>query len=305
MRLVLGGGLALLVSGAVACGGSAVGVGDAPASDAGAGAVAVGGDAGGGGGTLADDGGSAASNPDASVAIHLRSTAAAVPHDDGLAGQTPETEKLGIRSLVLAKGADDPSPWTVFDFGANAQEVSLDDGADTVVAKVPAAQLRAGTYTVARVAISHVRYTVSTLVHSSGLATPGDLDTVEALSNGSIVDGAPRDRGWFTQTLRAGGYSFTRNGTDAPVPQTASTGGITLDTSGPIASYVFGVSLTVDPTIARDHSVTLEVNVNEDFRWRDEAKPGYVSGTWDTEPPAYETIVSFGANSFRVLVDAD
>lgn len=301
------GFLALLVGlGTAACGGGVVGVG----GGIGPGSSGAGGDddAGGAGvgATTGDDAGTGGGGGTAgpTVAIRLRSTAAAFPHDDGLAGQTPSAEKLGIRALVLSRGQADPAPWTVFDYGANAHEASLDDQADTVVASVPASQLHDGHYTIARVAISHVRYTVSTLVHDGPYSATGDLDTLEILSAGSIVDGASHARGWFTQTLRAAGQSFTRTGDDAPVPAVATTGGITLDTSNDVAAYVFPVDLPVNAaSVTHDESIVLELNVDHDFRWRDQAKAGYIDGAWDTTPPDYEPIVTFGANSFRVYVE--
>ena len=88
--------------------------------------------------------------------------------------------------------------------------------------------------------------------------------------------------------------SLHQAGRDSRRPAHVVHAPVSLAVEGP------GASTTGDPKLDHDRDVTFEINVHEDFRWRDENKAGYAAGSWDTEPPAYEPVVTFGANSFRV-----
>src|SRR5262249_14129553 len=117
---------------ATACGGSTVEVGGYDGNKATPGTD-------GGTATLADG---AASTTIAKVEIHIRASTSPVPHGDGLSGQTPSDQKIGIRRLTMLTSATDPAPLVVFDHASAAVEAGLNDKDDTVVATVPAATLK-------------------------------------------------------------------------------------------------------------------------------------------------------------------
>ena len=238
------------------------------------------------------------------ITLRVRGSTAPFAHDDGASGETPLAQAIAIRSLTLFRTAGDPSPVQVYDLGAAAVECGLGDGADTFVTKVPLASLPAGTFTVARVGVSHVRYKVAATMHTSGISVAGAYDNVQALSEGAIVDGQARAKGWYR-------FAFTANGTEygaitgAGILPTSSGPTFTLDTSGSVAAYVFPIVLAIDPTGKKDLTVAFEANTFEDFRWKDEAgetSAGYAPGVFDTTPTSYESVTSFGANGFRLIV---
>ena len=273
----------------VACSGNTVEVGGYAQSDAGASQATT--DA----ATTAPNG--------AKIEIHLRASTASVPHADALSGQTPSDQKIGIRSLSLLTGPG-AAPLVVFDHGANAVEAGLNDKDDTVVATVLASSLRAGAYTLARVGISHVRYRVAATMHTLGQSVPGTFDNLQVLSDGSLVDGATRNKGHYRFTFEVGGKVLaTQPGEGGPLPEVPSGGGISMSTSGPETAYVFPINLPVDPTIATDVTMLFDINTSENFRWQDEPAAGHQPKVFDVTPTTFEPVKSFGANSFRLTAD--
>lgn len=240
----------------------------------------------------------------ARVEIHVRASTSPVPHDDGLSGQTPSVQKIGIRKLTMMTSDTDPSPLVVFDHGASAVEAGLDDGDDTVVATVPAASLKAGNYTIARVAIAHARYRVAATMHGLGQAVPGTFENLHVLSDGATVDGETFDKGHYRFTFEVGGTPLaTQSGEDSPLPLEPSVGGITMDTEGSETAYVFPISVPVEPALRGDVRMIFEVNTYDNFRWEDEAMNGYARGVFDVTPSSFEPVKSFGANSFHVFAE--
>ncbi len=274
------------------CGGSGATIADDPTGgDAGTSVPAA--DAG------SSEGGDASGG--ANVEIHVVGSVAPVPHDDGFAGQTPSIERVGITSLRLFRDTSDATGLTVFDLGAHPVEASLADEADTIVARVPARSLAAGHFTVARVGVSHVYYRVAATVHA-GAAVAGQLETVQAMSDGAVIDGAPRSRGFYESTFTSGAYSYGPTTGTNPVPKIESTGGIRLDDSTKESAYVFPVDVVVDPAVGHDVRVVFTVNVHQDFRWQDQAGPGYATGVFDTTTTTFEPVMSFGANAFSLVL---
>jgi hypothetical protein len=236
------------------------------------------------------------------VAIHLRATAEPFPHADGLSGQTPKTHAVGILSLRLGTSENDPEPLVVFDRGAEPVASSLDAGADTLVATVPAKTLRRGRYTWARVGVSHVAYRVASTMHAAGLHTPGEYDNVHVLTDGTFLEGAERPSGWYRFTFLAGGTpQGTRSGPGGPLPQLPS-GPFRLEIAQGRAAYVFPTDVLVDPDVAADVALDMTVNVHEDFRWTDETGDGFAPGTFDTTPQTFEPVLRFGANAFGLAL---
>ena len=69
------------------------------------------------------------------------------------------------------------------------------------------------------------------------------------------------------------------------------------------ATYVFPVSVTLGPTLPTSAKIVLTVNTYENFRWQDQSGGGYQTGVFDTTATTYETVESFGANSFTLGVE--
>lgn len=235
--------------------------------------------------------------------IHLRATAAPFAHSDGYSGETPRKASVGIRSLRLGSGPTDPAPLVVFDNGASYVEAGVDDGNDTLVATVPVATLRAGTYAWAKIGASHVRYQIDATMHN-GVDVKGFFDNVQVLSNGTTLDGQVRDSGWYTFKFVAGGLTLgTMSGANGPLPTYPTASQIALVIESGAAFYSFPVATAVDPGVSKDWRVVLEINVDRDFRWEDTAGAGHAAGVFDAEPTAFEPVRRFGANAFSVRAE--
>ncbi len=237
-----------------------------------------------------------------SVAIKMRGTTAPFAHQDAYAGETPKKQIVAIRSLYLLRTATDPNPVQVFDHGAAAIEAELITGKTTEVGKVVAKTLPAGVFTVAKAGAAYVRYAVDARIHTP-LAIDGQYDNVQALSDGAVIDGVTQKKGHFRYAFVAGGVTYgTLEGEDAPTPVAVTSGGLTMDMSGPETFYVFPVSIAIDPNVKEDHEVMLTLNVDKSFRWQDQAMSGYSPNVFDTTPSTFEPVMAFGANSFDLTV---
>jgi len=238
-----------------------------------------------------------------SFTIRFRANTDPFPHADGLSGQTPIAHSSGVRKLQLFKGSSDPSPVTIFDFGQGFVEIGYDHGDDTAVYTAAAATLPAGTYTLARVVHSHVRYRVASTMHLGSLGLPGQFDNLQVLSDGTIIDGKTRDHGYFEYSFEAGGQQYAASGNDAPVPQWPETGGFAAKLEAGEWAYYFEVFLPVTPNVPTDLDIVLEVNMFESYRWADQDQPGFTPDVFDTTPQGFEPVMRFGANSFALLVE--
>lgn len=239
----------------------------------------------------------------AQVTLALRGSVTPVPHTDGFASQTPKSQYVAVRSLWLLESAGDPSPLKVADLGTAAVETDLVSGKTNDIATVSLKSLRAGTYTIAKVGVAWVRYRVAARLHN-GVATDGRYDNVEALSDGVLFEGVARQKGWFRSAFGIGDTTYgTLENNDAPLPQLASSGGMTLETVGPDSFYVFPMHVTIDPNEPKDQRIVCEVNVHESFRWKDEVTSGYATNVFDTTPTTYEPVMSFGASAFSLYLE--
>jgi hypothetical protein len=237
------------------------------------------------------------------VILHVRATTKPVQHNDTWAGQTPRDEYIGIRGLLLATSKDDQNPVVVFDQGPGKfVEARLNDGDDTVVAKVPVSKLRAGMYTWGRTLVTHARYKVDATAHYMGFSTPGEYESLLVLSDKTSVKNKVRGSGDLETLFRGNGQSYGPYESNTPIPPWQS-GSISLEVKNGEASYVYPTSVAVDPSINTDVHVIYEVNMHECFRWEDQNGFGYAKGVWDTELSTYEPLKQFGANSFRVFVE--
>ncbi len=236
------------------------------------------------------------------VIIDVRASTAPIAHDAATSGQTPQAQSLAIRSLTLLRTPDDPAPYVVFDYGADSREADLIGAASTEVASVPAATLRAGSYTVARCGVAFVRYRIASTMHAFAQNVPGAFQNLHVLSDAVQVDGQARNRGHYEFSFEAsmGAAPVALRGDDGVIPSVPSGAPFTLDLSTPDAAYVFPVALLIPEQVSTDYRVTFELNTHENFRWTDVAQPDYAAGVFDATPTSFEPVVAFGANSFAL-----
>ena len=232
------------------------------------------------------------------VYIHMRATAAPVPHTAGTSGATPRAYSSGIRSLELLRTADDPSPARIFSYGDGYVEASYDDGADTIVGSAAIADLPTGTFTWARAVHTHVRFTLPATAHTPYGVLPGDLDALLVLSDRTTLDGVARAHGDYRYVFRYAGMALPSEGAGFPIPAVES-GGFTMRLEAGETSYAFPVALEVRNDLADDVHVVFEINTHESFRWTEQDAPGYVAGAFDLSALGTEPIVQAGANSYR------
>jgi hypothetical protein len=252
--------------------------------------------------TSSAGGGGAGEGGGANIEIHLRSSTAPFTHMDGLAGQTPTAHSSGVKSLRLYRMMGDPDPLQVFDFGQDSVEVDYADGADTLIYTAKAADLPQATFTIARVVHTYVKYKIDATMHYMGFDIPGEFDNMQVMTDGSLVDGQLRDAGYYEYTFMGANMTVPVSGNDAPVPEYDAGGGFTVVFEGGEWAYYFPVNLPVNPNIAADVSVILDVNMHESFRWQDETMPAYMTGVFDVTPNSFESVLRFGANSFAVAL---
>jgi hypothetical protein len=300
-----------LVASVVACGGTAATVDGslepgASSGGSGSGQDAPGASSGSSGssGTGGSSGSSGTPGSGAQVTLSLRGTTTPVPHSDGFSSQTPASQYVAVKSLWLLKSKDDPSPLKVLDLGTNAVETDLVGGKTNDIGTVALKSLPAGTYTIAKIGVAWVRYRVRARIHSYGVATDGRYDNVEALSDGVVVDGQTRSKGWFRSEFGVGETVYgAYEAADAPLPQLAASGGMTLETKGPDSFYVFPMHVTIDPSATKDQRIVCEVNVHESFRWQDQQQADYTAKVFDTTPTTYEPVMSFGASALALFLE--
>jgi hypothetical protein len=256
-----------------------------------------------------DDAGSDAAEDSAALegpafTFRVRANTKPFTQTDGLAGQTATKTSQGIRSLKLLKDASDPAPAVVFDHGKDFVEAGYDDGDDTVVGSAKIASIATGHYTLARIGITHSKFTVNATLHVPAGAFPGSFDCTQTLSDDVTLDGKTHEKGWYRYIFTTSGMSYPQEGTGAPLPTTPGTGGFTLHTDGAQAYYEVPFDVTLDGTQKKDMNVVVIVNMDHSFRWEDQEKPGYTKDVYDTTATEPEPVRRFGANSFVVTIDS-
>lgn len=255
-------------------------------------------------GASADGPGASPTDPGArgEVRITLAGTTAPFAHRDGASGQTPTRQSVAITGLELLRDRDDAAPARVFDRGVDAVEVDLLAGSPTEIARVARGALSPGRYRFARVRVSHVRYRIKARLHAEGRAVDGDYETVHALSEGALVDGSARAKGWASTTFTSAfGTVGPTEHTGQPLPVAGSSGGIETEAGSDRFAYFFPVDVVVTDGV-EPVAVDFVVNVHEGFRWSDQGSSGYAPNVFDTTATGYEPVVRFGANEFAVTV---
>jgi hypothetical protein len=222
--------------------------------------------------------------------------------ETGISQETPVDQRVGILGLTLLKGASDPSPLVVFQH-TQPVDTPYNAGSSTVVGTAPASVLVAGTYTLARVPVDSVKFTVAGTYHFGVTPVVGDFTDVIALSSGVSLDGATRARGWWSASFAVGGTTEGQtSGMNADIAQPGTASRIGLDLSGPVAAYVFPVNLTIPAVIDSDLEVVFTVNTYEDFHWMDQDEPGYEPGVFDVSSASFEPVTQLGGNGFTVTL---
>ena len=286
-------GTAILL-GAVACGGSSVSIGELDAST------------GADGGNVVTDSGV---GPDGSVigpkvSIYVRATAETFPHNDGLSSLQPADARLWIRSLAL-DFSNGPTGVKIFEL-KEPKDTPINDKSETLVAEVPIASLPVGTAIKARVVTDAVAYRVPTKLHFNNMVVDGEIKGWQAFSNGALDPdlNQPRQSGFYKIDFLFGGNKVAdTSGDNAPLPSGPVGGGFELSISQGVGAYSFPIVLPVTNDVKGDRKMYMTLNVNQNFRWVDSKKANYVGGAWDTEPPSFEEVVRFGANSFALTLE--
>ena len=247
------------------------------------------------------EGGDVDASDPAGITVRVRATTEAFPHADGLSGMTPRKAGGGVRSLQLLRMDGDPAPVTLFDLGATSAEVGYSDGDDTKVTVVDPQRFEIGTYTMARMVQSHSRYEVDATFHDASGATRGWLDNLQVLSDGTRVDGALRDAGYYRYVFHFGGQEQETTGDDAFIaPFSFTAGARAVVENGEWAVYFpIDLEITAPPEIGS--KLVLVINMNESFRWVDSASPGYVDGEFDFTSDSFEHVERFGGNRFELI----
>jgi hypothetical protein len=281
------------LSSIVACGGSSSDAGGGPNAGPPGSETPV---------TPDDPGTSTPPTTTANVSIVMRGSIAPFTHTDGHAGETPRRQIAAVKSLWLYRSAEDENPLKVFDLGNAPVEVDFVTETPVTVATVPVASLAPGEFKVAKAGVAYVKYAVDATMHTP-LPIAGYYDNVQALSDGAVIDGGARKRGWHRYSFVAGGTVLgTIQGDDAPTPVATTKGGITMDMSGPETFYVFPVDVALDNTVTEDYASSFVANVHQSFRGQDQPHLGYQAGVFDTTVTAFEPVIAFGANSFTLDV---
>lgn len=248
----------------------------------------------------------AAADPDgpaaggAEVRIYIEGDVSPMIIEDGASGQTPKSYTMGLGRFDVLRSADDPAPVTVFDHKEAPVEVDL--LSRTLGGSARLADLPGGTYTHGRVLLTSARVTVAATVHL-GLAVPGDLTILTALSDGT-VGGKPMQQGQAEFTFQVGAAQQTVPGVVPALPTTA--GGTIVQQQGQTwMIFPFPEPLTLSPAATQDHAATITYRVFESFRWQDEDKPGYQTAVFDIDAAtmSYEPVTNFGATAYAVTTE--
>jgi hypothetical protein len=234
--------------------------------------------------------------------VYVRVESVQTPVGSGSSQETPTDQRVGILGLTLLRSASDPSPLVVFK-EAQPIDTPYNAGSSTLIGTARASSLVGGTYLLARVPVAYVKFTVAGTYHFGVTPVLGDFTDLIALTSGSTLDGATRDRGWWSSSFAVGGRTEGQvGGENAEIAQPGSGSRLGLDLSGPVAAYVFPVSLVIPEAIASDLEIVFTVNTYQDFHWQDQTEAGYEPGVFDVSQGGFEPVTQLGANSFTVTV---
>lgn len=220
----------------------------------------------------------------------------------GPSQETPSDQRVGILGVELLKAVGDPSPLVVL-ANATPTDTPYNDGSSTLIGSVPSSALTPGTYNVVRVPVAYVNFTVAGTAHSAAGSVAGDFTDVIALTSGTTLMGSVRQRGWYSTSFAVGGSVLaSAMGSDAEIAQPGPASGIGLDLSGPVAAYVFPLTLTIPSDIKEDMEIVFTANTYQDFHWTDQATAGYTAGVFDVSATSFEPVTQLGANSATVTI---
>lgn len=239
-------------------------------------------------------------DPADGVAIHIQATTAEFPHSDGLSSMTARAAGGAIRSLSLLSDRSDPAPLRLFDYGANSAKVSYDDGAETEAGVVAVDTFAPGQYKLARLVQAYSRYDIDATYHENGVATPGRLESLMVMSDGTLIDGKLHNSGHYDWRFRVSGGEETGAMENVEIADVSFTAGAyALLEDGEWAVY-FPIDVTLDDVPAAGSRLNILVNMDHSFRWVDTVAPDWEAGVYDFSSSVYETVVRFGGNDFQM-----
>ena len=279
-------------------GGSAGAAGEAGSAGSGGTRIGPGGAAGSAGAAgMGATGGSGGMTGPQDLAVVLRATTEAYPHDDDFASQTARSVSAGVRSLELID--DQGGRWVLLDAAPGNVEVGYDDGEATELARVPEGEARPGHYVRGRLVQDWSRFEVSAALHELTVVTEGDLRILQVTSEGALVGGTPMPLGHYEHAFESPGKLESFEG-QLEVPDYSET----AEAEAYLEEGLWAVYFPVDLVVSGDESGTLEVLVNMDraFRWTDMPAIGNADNVYDIAPPLYEPVEQFGGNRFSVAL---
>jgi len=225
----------------------------------------------------------------------------AVSFDDTYASQTPSDFIMGIQQVDLLTSATDTSPVTIFDAGAgNYTEVDM--LGTTTLTTVPLSQIADGVYTHAKVLLAMTSFNVSTTVHPGGLpSVTGPVSVVAAVSD-TTIDTEAREKGWMKYSFSLGSIDFDREDTLPPMPD-SETGDVIDESDKTWLLMNLSENMTISPSITDNYIATVDLKVQDCFRWEDQSTAGYTSDVFDSEDDgSHEPLMVFGPGEYQVIV---
>ncbi len=225
-----------------------------------------------------------------------------VTWSDAYAAQTPSNFIIGIQQVDLMTAADDTSPVTIFDAGAN-NYTEVDMLGTTSLVTVSLSTVTDGVYTHARVLLAMAGFDVQTTVHPPYLPAVTGPATITAAISNTTIDSTVRAKGWMEYAFSYGGINFSPEGTLPEFPDSA-TGEVIDDPTETWLLMNLSENMTINPSITTDYTATVDMKVKDCFRWEDQSTAGYTIDVLDSESNGdHEPLMSFGPGEYQVTVE--
>ena len=223
--------------------------------------------------------------------------------DDGFSGQTPNPYYFGVQKLEFLRTPDDENPEVIFDHSPHWVLADL-YAPETIVAKVPIAQLPDGVFNYFRVVLTHVEAGLDVSFH--GVPFFGEmqahLNIIYALSD---IDSG-------TLTMNQGDANIEIDFAGSPMtvpyqlqpafPPATDQFWVESVDNQTVVNCMFSPPFVVSPMLHGDVTYVMRYYFKDSFRWQDTDAPGYSNGAWDVSldnmVPSWETIVWFGATKY-------
>jgi hypothetical protein len=236
------------------------------------------------------------------IRIYVAGDATAKTFTDGLSGQTPFDYFIGVSSYRALRSADDPSPISCFDYGADTFAIDLQT--DNLVGRCATSSFPLGTYTHGMTKVDWITYKVLGDVHYGGATLPATFQIFKAFS-ACDYDGHHygAGEGWI-------GYDVSGTTGQIPYvfPDLPSLPGVSFVTEGDSFWMVFPFThpFLIGASDSAEHWSRMFWEIFESFRWTDLRLTGYAAGRWDVSSTGdTETPQMFGVSGYHIESSAD